>query len=95
MRDKFLMNFVEYEDNYDQAVKRIRKIHPRCLGKSKRQQQEIATNIVNSGIRKIIFSDNLRMFKHLFGEYAFVTTRSPVLKEGVLLSVVHLGGEKE
>jgi hypothetical protein len=93
LKDKFLINFVEYEDNYDQVVKKMKKIHPRCLGKSKRQRREIATNIVNNGIRKIVFSKNLRTFKHLFSEYAFVATRSPVLKDGVLLSVVHLGEE--
>jgi hypothetical protein len=56
MKDLFLLQFCQQPENYHATIKRLRKHHRRCRGKSKRQKIEIASNIVNNGIRSVVFS---------------------------------------
>jgi hypothetical protein len=56
VKDPFLLQFCQLPENYHSTIKRLKKHHPRCQSKSKRQRIEIASNIVNNAIRSIVFS---------------------------------------
>lgn len=56
MKDPFLLQFCQLPENYHATIRRLKKHHPRCQDKSKRQKIEIASNIVNDAIRSVVFS---------------------------------------
>jgi hypothetical protein len=56
VKDPFLLQFCHCPENYHATIRRLKKHHPRCQGKSKRQKIEIASNIANNAIRSIVFS---------------------------------------
>lgn len=57
MRDQFLIDFCESQQNYSETVSYLVKHHPLCIDGEgdKRWKEYFATHLVNDAIRRIIF----------------------------------------
>lgn len=67
MRDQFLIDFCDSQQNYDETVSYLIKHHPTCVNDTEADanwKKEFVTNLVNDAIRRIMFG-NLDYFAYI------------------------------